>query len=263
MKLLKKTIMVLISFSVLALGSSFAFAENYKAEAKETGRVFHRITSESNNVYLLPETAYFGSVKDFLYYGEPEKAGFAAETLYYVTKADLVKKSKSDNKSKVDTSTKSVSKIVRSISEMKGMEYYSNTRKKWETLYLDAFRVENPEEIIPVPDNLEGNSDGKRLYAYLVEHTFGKGVYEIKYHENSKVVYMEMENATPLYYGFIKAVDPGKCKIAINVIEEEDGYFVFIGMRVDMMQLGVMEKKMNKSFQARLDAIFNWITLQF
>ena len=77
------------------------------------------------------------------------------------------------------------------------------------------------------------------------------------------MVVMKMENLSALSYGIIKAVEPGKLRIAINIIDDGDGYFVYIGICADTIKLSVFEKKMNKSFQSRLDAIFKWITLQF
>lgn len=255
MKLFEKTEKFFISLSVLlALGTSMAFAGNELAEARETGRIYHRISESDSGINLLPETAFSEETKNYVFGTDYEKAGFAAESLYYVKKADL---------SAGDTSIEKVSQIMRSISKMKGMEYYSNTRKRWDTLYLDSYRIENPYSTLALEDDLEGSSDGKILYAYQEEHSFGKGVYKIQYSENSKVVLMKMENVTTLAYGIIKAVKPGNLKIAVNVIDDGDGYFVYIGMCADFIQMSILEKKMNKSFQARLDAIFKWITLQF
>lgn len=269
MKLFIKTTKFLASLSVLfALGTSFAFATDYQAEAKKTGKIYHRLeagTSRDQNgdgAYLIPQNEFSESINKYVFENS-EKAGFAAESLYYVKKSDLIANSKSSDKTNIDTSISAVSKIMRSVSKMKGMEYYSNTRKRYDTLYLESYRIENPSSTTPVADLLDGSADGKTIYAFQEEHSFGKGTYKISYSENSKMVVMKMENLTTLSYGIIKAVKPGKCKVCVNVIDDGDGYFVWIGMSADFMQMSILEKKMNKSFQARLDAIFKWITLQF
>lgn len=269
MELFIKTEKFLTSLLVLfALESSFAFATDYLSEAKESGKIYHRFEKTKNSeqkkdgAYLIPQTEYSENCNEYVF-GNSENAGFAAESLYYVKKLDLIANSKSDNKTNIDTSIAAVSKIMRSVSKMKGMEYYSNTRKRFDTLYLESYRIENPDSTIPVADLLDGNADGKIIYAFQEEHSFGKGVYKISYSENSKMVVMKMENLTTLSYGIIKAVKPEKCKVCVNVIDDGDGYFVWIGMSADFMSMSILEKKMNKSFQARLDAIFKWITLQF
>lgn len=269
MKLFIKTEKFLTSLVVLlALQTTFAFADDYMAEAKVTGRIYHRLEQtksrdqNEDGAYLIPQTEYSEDINKYVF-GSSEKAGFAAESLYYVKKLDLIANSKSDDKTNIDTSISAVSKIMRSVSKMKGMEYYSNTRKRFDTLYLESYRIENPDSTTPVADLLDGSADGKTIYAFQEEHSFGKGVYKISYSENSKMVVMKMENLTTLSYGIIKAVKPEKCKVCVIVVDDGDGYFVWIGMSADFMSMSILEKKMNKSFQARLDAIFKWITLQF
>ena len=259
---LKNSVFFLFIFSV-GIQGLYALDSAVIKEVKESGKIYHRLDKENSSRYLLPETE-FSELTDNHAFGEySDKVGYAAEALYYVKKSVLVENSSRADKENVDTSIEAVSKIVRSISKMKGMEYYSNTRKRWDILYKESYRIENPDLKEPVPDLIEGSSDGKTLYAYQVEHTFGGGIYKIQYNENSKMVVMKMENLSALSYGIIKAVEPGKLRIAINIIDDGDGYFVYIGICADTIKLSVFEKKMNKSFQSRLDAIFKWITLQF
>lgn len=266
MKLSKRTVKfltTLVVLSALGISSAVAVEPAAMAQAKETGKIYHRLTAGDNDIRLLAETPFTESIKSFVFGDYSDKVGFAAESLYYVKKSTLVEKSKSEDKTNIDTSIKAVSKIVRSVSKMKGMEYYSNTRKKWEVLYKDAYSVESADSTTAVSDDLTGSSDGKTSYALLDEHTLGKSVYKTTYHENAKMVVMEMKNVTAMNYGIIKLIDPEKCKIAVALIDDGDGYFVYIGMQTDFMQMAALEKKLNASFQARLDAIFNWITLQF
>lgn len=265
MKLLKTEKVFASLVMLLALGIQNVSAADAAtlAKAKESGKIFHRLTKDDKSVTLLPDSVYAGDTKKFVFGDISDKTGFAAECLYYVSKAELVEKSKKEDKTSIDTSISSVSKIVRSISKMKGMQYYSNTRKRYETLYTESYRIENPNSVQPVADDLEGSSDGKTMYLFQNEHTFGKGYYQVQYHENKKMVSMQMKNTSAMYFGIIKAVDPDKLKIVVNIIDDGDGYYVYLGMSVDFMQLAGMESKMNKSFQARLDALYNWITYQF
>lgn len=266
MKLLKteKILSSLLVFFVLGIQNVSAADAATLAKAKESGKLFHRLTEEDKTLTLIPDSSFAEDTKKFAFGEMTDKTGFAAECLYYVSKADLVAKSKKEDKASIDTSISAVSKIVRSISKMKGMQYYSNTRKRYETLYTESYRIESPNSVQPVADSLEGSSDGKTMYLYQKEHTFGKAYFQVQYHENKNEVAMHLKNTSPMYYGIVKAVDPDRCRIVANIVDDGDGYYIYLGMSVDFMQLGsILDKKMNKSFQARLDALYNWITLQF
>lgn len=265
MKLLKTekffaSLVILFAFGVSNVS---AVDSAVLAEVKESRRVFHRLSVDDKDVNLLPDSTYSDDTKNFVFNEISEKTGYAAECLYYATKSELIHRGSSEDKNNVDTSMKAMSKIVRSISKMKGMIYYSNTRKRYENLYTESYRIENPNSTVPVPDDLEGSSDGKTMYLYQEEHTFGKGFYEVNYLENKKVISMKLKNTSPLYFGIIKAVNPEKLKIVANIIDDGDGYYIYLGMCVDCINIAGMEKKMNKSFQARLNALYNWITYQF
>ena len=257
MKLFIRTSKLIFSLAVvLATGSSFIYPQ-------ENDEKFHRFTESDNEVRLLPKTEHEESVKKFIFGNMSEKTGYASEALFFVTKEELVNKSKKEDKSKVDTSIKTVSKIVRSISDMKGMLYYSNTRQRYEVLYKDAYRIADGKNTAKIADDLDGSSNGKTIYAMLDEHTYGKANYKIQYQETEKCVTMQMENLTPLSYKFIKAVKPGKFKMAVTVYDNGDGYFVYVAMTADFMQMGFLENKMNKSFTARIRAIKDYIIGQF
>ena len=141
---LKNSVFFLFIFSV-GIQGLYAFDSAVIKEVKEKGKIYHRLDKENSSRYLLPETE-FSELTDNHSFGEySDKVGYAAEALYYVKKSVLVENSSRADKENVDTSIEAVSKIVRSISKMKGREYYSNTRKRWDILYKESYRIENPD----------------------------------------------------------------------------------------------------------------------
>jgi len=273
MKLFIRTSKKILSLAMLmAIGSAYLFSQD-RSEIpgvienpdfyKALGEEFHRFTEKDKKIRLLPKTEHSENVEKYIFADMPDKIGYASEALFYVTKDDLVKKSKKEDKSKVDTSINTVSKIVRSISQMKGMLYYSNTRKRYEVLYNDAYRITDEKNTAKIQDDLNGSANGKTVYAMLDEHTFGKAYYKIQYQENDKCVTMTMENLTSLSYKFIKALKPGKLKMAVTVYDTGDGYFVYVAMLADFKQMGFLENKMNNSFTARIRAIKDFIVSKF
>lgn len=271
MKLLKKTSKFLISLAVVFTAASncvFAqFSPENMDKYKAAGEALHRLEKGDDKVELLPQTAFSEEIKNYIFGNYSDKTGYASEALFYVTKETLIEKSKNQDKSKIDTSVEAVSKIVRSISKMKGMMYYSNTRKRYEVLYKEAFRINTKVSVAHPPypyaaDDPEGK-EGDTVYALLDEHTFGKAEYKIDYLKNDKCVAMKMENMSDLSYGFIKAVKPHDFKMAVVAVDVGDGYFFYVAMNVDFMQMSFLEGKMNRSFTARIRAVKDFIVEQF
>lgn len=265
MKLLKiKKLIAVFTVSLLfGISSVSAASSVVLAEAKNSGKVFHRITKDDFNVNLLPDSTFAADTKDFAFGNLEDSDGYIAESLYYVTKDELVEKSKAQDKSTVDTSILAVSKVVRSISKMEGMQYYSNSRKRYETLYTQSFRIADADSKQAIADDTQGSADGKTIYMIQTEHNFGATTYQVSYRENANAVSMKIKNVFAMKFGIIKAVDPEDFKVVVNIVDDGDGYYIYLGMSVDMMKMSFLEKKMNKSFQARLDALYNWITYQF
>lgn len=259
----KKLLLLISLFFAIEIQTVIAATSAIMATAKEFGKQVNILSINDKTPKLLPDSQFAEDTENFIFKDISKKTGYAAESLYYVNKDELVSKSKNSNKTNIDTGISSVSKVVRSISKMKGMQYYSNSRKRYETLYNESYRIENLNSRTPLEDDLEGSSDGKSYYVLQDEHTFGEAVYKVQYRENKNTVAMKFNNETNLYYGIIKAVEIDKCRIAVNIIDDGDGYYIYLGIRVDCSLPGFLKEKMNKSFQARLDALYNWITLQF
>lgn len=205
---------------------------------------------------FVPQTEYGNNAKDFVFgKTDMKKIGFAAEKLYCFKKENI--------KTKVNTDT--VSKIMRSISKMQGMQYFSRSRKEWNTLYDKAYRVENPnaKKLVAVADLTSGSADGQEIYAFLNDHTFDESVYKISYKQNQNELLMFMENYSTLSYGFVKAVKPGDLKMCVLIIDCGDCFLVYIANYAEFKIPSMMKSRLNNSFEARLEAIYNWFKNQF
>lgn len=253
----------------------FVFAKNLSAENLERQKILSpqleksllqnneisHVFSESDfEAKLIPQTQFADSMKNFVF-GKiaPEKMGFAEEKLYRLPKSEIENK----NAAALDTST--ASKIMRSISKMQGMQYFSRSRKSWDELYSQAFRMENPDskDFSAAPDLKEGDADGLEIFAFLNDHTFGESVYKISYKQNQNEFLMLMENYSALTYGPVKAVKPGDLKMCVCVIDCGDEFLFYIGNYAEFKMISALKKRLNNSFEARLEAIYNWFKNQF
>lgn len=253
----------------------FVFAENLFAENLERQKILSPLVEEflfpndeishifSENDFeakFIPQTQFADLMKNFVF-GKiaSEKMGFAEEKLYRLPKSEIENK----NSTALDTST--VSKIMRSISKMPGMQYFSRSRKSWDELYSQAFRVENPDskDFSAAPDLNEGDANGLEIFAFLNDHTFGESVYKISYKQNQNEFLMLMENYSALTYGPVKVVKPGDLKMCVCVIDCGDEFLFYIGNYAEFKMISALKKRLNNSFEARLEAIFNWFKNQF
>ncbi len=238
-------------------------SEQVEERLLKNGEISHIFSENDFEAKFVPQTEFAKTIRNFVF-GKiaPEKMGFAAEKLYRLQKSEI------ESKNSAVLDTRAVSKIMRSISKMQGMQYFSRSRKSWDELYSQAFRVENPDSknFSAVPDLLDLNEDdanGEEIFAFLNDHTFGESVYKISYKQNQNELLMLMENVSALSYGPVKAVKPGDFKMCVCVIDCGDEFLFYIGNYTEFKMISALKKRLNNSFEARLEAIYNWFKNQF
>ncbi len=152
------------------------------------------------------------------------------------------------------------STILRSVSKMEGMQYYSNGEKKWTTLYKDAYCISGPKEKDRIEDNIAGNANGLVQYCLLNDNSLGKTNYKVSYFQTENEISMRLENTTAVSYGPIKAVKPENLHINLVMTICDDYVVIYMNVKANFLSLGFLEKRMQRSLLARLDAIFNWFS---
>lgn len=177
-----------------------------------------------------------------------ETPRLTTEKLFYLDKKNVAE----------NLNIEKISRILRSISTMKGSEYYSNRHKKWEVLYHDAYLVDSPESKIKIPDDTEGSADGKIFYCMQDDNSFGKCYYTLSYHQTEKEVCVCFDNFEPLKFGPITAAKAHNIKINLLVSEKEDFYLVYLMVQAYYPKISLFENMMLDSFNARVESIYNW-----
>ena len=171
---------------------------------------------------------------------------FVAEALYKVEK-----KSKSSE-------IEEVSRIARSFSTMQGITYYSNSKKRVEVLYPEAYTVLSATNPVKTADDAEGSADGKTIYAFQHDSSFGPSVYRVEYFQTEDEVAFCSLNLDPLSYGIVKAVQPEKMLVSFVVREHETWFDVYILIQIDMAPIPFADKIVSESIKARLESIYGW-----
>lgn len=159
---------------------------------------------------------------------------------------------------KTENALEKVSRIMRSFSTMQGITYYSNLKKKTQVLYPKCYTVADATSKTAIPDNTSGSADGKTLYFFQEDNSFGSSVYEATYTETENEIMLQMKNIQALSFSFIKAVKPENLYMTLVVSEQYDTMKLYILVQADVVSFPLIDSYVVKSFNSRLDSISEW-----
>ena len=250
------SVFVAASFSISALFAQSVSPE-ILAKVKESGELHNVFLNDDEvKLSLVPNTEL--SKLAINHWDNSEKPRLTTEKLFYLDKKSLASGESGDFDSLSSINISKVSKVIRSISTMKGTEYYSNRHKKWETLYHEAYLLKSPSEKIKIPDQTEGSADGKTLYCMQDDNSFGKCYYSLSYKQRANEVSVCFDNFEPLKFGFITAAKTHNVKINLVVVDGGEHFLVYLIVQAYYPRISVLENKMIDSFNARVDSIYKW-----
>lgn len=151
-----------------------------------------------------------------------------------------------------------ISKIIRSVSTMEGIKYYSNSNKKTETLYKKSYTINNPDDKKRIPDQTDADATELSTYVYQEDNSFGKTVYKADIRQTENEVVMVLRNVEPIKFGFINAVKNKNLSISFHFMDKGDFIVTYIYAQIKFPALSIFENKVSESFRARIDAIYEW-----
>ena len=181
---------------------------------------------------------------------------FTLEALYFVKKTT---KAKGAN----------LSKILRSVSNLKGLQYYSPSRKKYRLLYKDSFVVEKKEtkkgkfEYVRVEDPLDKETDGLSIFVSQEDLTFGKNIYKYDYFQDGYGLGLMVENVNSLYYSLFKAINEKELNSVVIFHDLGDYFLIYASTKANFAKLYGIEKKIKNSFSSRLDALCGYLISKY
>lgn len=173
-----------------------------------------------------------------------KKPVFVAEILYEIPSSNV--------------DMKEVSKILRSFSTMEGIEYYSNSRGKYDILYDACYTISDLDSLKKIPDNQEEDANGLKLYMFQNDNSFGETPYEVTFWQTDSEVGMNFVNKGPLYVKFVKGVKEENLCLTLYTKKENDKLLVYILAQADFAAVPFVQTKIRDSLTARIEALFNW-----
>lgn len=265
---MKKTRIITFIIAVLFFG--VAFAQSHSANEYISNSLYERLQKqgtvglihpvEENKITLVPDCKYADQIKTNLVAKTDGGVPFIAEYLYLIPKSQLLQGS-----SKVGITNDDVSVVLRSISKMQGMRYHFNEKKDGDILYKYAYTIDGKNSKKQIADQTEGSADGKVIYAYQKDHTYGDTNYILKYSQNEDITHVCFENTKAMQYLGFKAVAEGKIRINVLSIDCGDALLLYLATDVDAKKVPLfnMRNQIADSMTERMDAIYRWFMVQF
>lgn len=151
-----------------------------------------------------------------------------------------------------------VSLVLRSFSKMTGMRYYSNSRKRYETLYTDVHCVNNPEEKKNVPDPLDVSADALVSYVYQKDRSLSGCVYRFSFFQTQNEIGARAVNTDEVQYKGFSILKPEHLVLNVHAVQTKEGIVFYILVRADAAKIPLVSEKLAKSYGSRADAIYEW-----
>ncbi len=233
-------------------------SEPYLSQLKAEKRIRFVHAENNRKLELLPKSVYTERVSANRI---EKKSGYTTECLYLVDKDSLG--AKNAEGVSPDTSINAVARILRSVSKMEGMTYYSSISKKTLVLYSRTYMIAGPDGDTPIADQNTGDADGQISYAYQHDNTFGGCEYVLNYYQSANEIYATFNNLTKMMFGIIKAVDPHMFRSNVLVMDCGRQYLVYISTDAGCPRIGIIDRQINYAFNDRLDALYEWFVSQF
>jgi hypothetical protein len=154
--------------------------------------------------------------------------------------------------------------LMHAVSRMKGLEYYSASRKRMRTLFQQSYTIAEPSSRTPVPDpTFTGEIPPvDRTYLFQEDLTFGGNVYSADYFCDGQVLALRTLNLTPMHYLGIPIVHERESLTWICLIPFGDR-ILFYGLACARpVRFFGLERSSarEESFYNRLKAIYRWYT---
>ena len=153
--------------------------------------------------------------------------------------------------------------ILRSISTMEGIEYYSASRDEMRIFYQESYAIADPEDRTRIPDPfVDQVPERSRVFAYQRDGSFGRNVQRLDYAFRDGETFVRIENETTMTYRLFPLVAPGNLRTFLVIQPDEDaGVLHFYGnMAVRVPALFGMEERSQDSFYYRIVALHAWFT---
>ncbi len=151
--------------------------------------------------------------------------------------------------------------ILRSVSTLQGLEYYSASRDEIRLLFEESWviaDVKKPKDALPDPI-VSTIPDEDTILIHQKDKSFGNNQSEMTFCVRSDVFAACIINLTPMRYkGIIRVVNPENMQIHLIVVPVEEGLLMYGTMSARTRDVKSFISRARNSFTNRVIALTGW-----
>ena len=156
-----------------------------------------------------------------------------------------------------------ISRILRSVSKLEGLQYYSSSRKKMRTLYEASYIIDDPKTEGRIADPVDNPAADFSVYVLQKDLTFGKNIYRYRFCSDADSAGFSSTNSGVLKYSIFKAMDTENLEASIAVTDLGDYLLIYMLTRAYFTAPSVFRDRVQNSFRTRGEAIYKWFIAQY
>ena len=158
-----------------------------------------------------------------------------------------------------------VSKILRHISGLEGIEYFSNSYQEMRTLYLTSHavkEVKTSDGLVyePIDDPLNEEFDGLEILARQIDPTFGDFIYKYRYLKEDNGIGMICVNTQKITHPDMSLISlpPDAMALSLAVYDLDDYILIHCLSTAKFPTIPFIGGRVKRAFSSRLTAVYNW-----
>ena len=159
--------------------------------------------------------------------------------------------------------TDKISRVLRSVSKLEGLQYYSSSRKKMRTLYETSYVIDDPKTQGRVDDPIDNPAADFSVYVLQKDLTFGKNIYRYRFCTDADSAGFMSTNVGVLKYSIFKAMQPENLETSIAVTDLGEYLLIHMLTRADFTAPSVFRERVQNSFRTRGEAVYGWFIAQY
>lgn len=161
-----------------------------------------------------------------------------------------------------------ISKILRSISSLKGTEYFSHSSQAMKPLYVEAYAVKEVKngkkiEYEKIPDPVEGDADGLTILTKQSDLTFGDHIYRYQYFSKGNASGAVCTNVDTFKKSIFTVLSPEDLCIQITVQDIGSHLVVYCSTIANFARVPGIKDKVINAFSSRAEALYKWFIKEY
>ena len=149
---------------------------------------------------------------------------------------------------------------LRAVSTLQGIEYFSDSRGHYRTLYQRSHAIVGPADRTPQPDPVASSVPRhSSLFLEQEDSTFGSNVYQADFRFDGVSIVMQMENLTTMWWGILPLVAEGDFRSVVTITPTDRGLLFYASAAIHAADLDFARERAQTSLGYRLDALEGWL----